>query len=152
MIANYNLDTSTMKRTLFLVVFIVLPLFLSGCSNHVPLTGRVTYSDDDTPLEIGRVIFEPETGTFHARGNIGADGRYKLATNKPGDGLPPGKYRVYLTDTSQWISNNEARTSVEVPFIESKFNSPDTSELVIDVKRSTRTFDFKVDRAPDSKK
>jgi len=136
-----------MKRKLFLVAFIVLPFFLIGCSDHVRLSGQVTYSDDGAPLETGRVLFEPESGSFHARGTIGTDGRYTLATHKPGDGLPPGKYRVYLEDTSRWETPPGAERSVEMPLIESKYNYPDSSGLVLDVNRSTRKFDFQVDRA-----
>ena len=140
-----------MNRTFFLVVFLVLPLFLTGCSDHVSISGRVTYSDDGSPLELGRVVFEPEKGIFHARGEIGADGKYSLSTNKPGDGLPPGKYRVYVDDTSRWVTNPDGRSGIEIPLIETKHNYADTSGLVVDVDRKTKKFDFQVDRAPGSK-
>ena len=127
-------------------LFAVL-LFLVGCSNHVSLSGRVTYSDDGTPLEAGTVIFQPvvEPEKFYARGEIREDGKYVLATARPNDGLPPGKYQVYVSSAYRVVNETE------VPIITSKYTSAETSGLEVDVDRSTKTFDFQVDRAPGTK-
>ena len=115
-----------------------------GCSNHVSLSGRVTYSDDGTPLEAGTVIFQAEK--FYARGDILADGKYSLATHRPNDGLPPGKYQVFVN----MAVRSEAGS--EIPLITSKYTSIETSGLEVDVNRSTKTFDFQVDRAPRARR
>lgn len=134
-----------MSRIL-LSITLLLSLTLLGCSNHVQLSGRVTYSDDKTPLEAGTVIFQTET--FFARGDIGADGKYILSTQKTNDGLPPGKYQVFVNSAYRY----EASSGVETPLITSKFASPETSGLTVDVDASTKTYDFEVDRMPGTKK
>ena len=139
-----------MKRTLFLLAFVLFPLLLIGCNNQVQLSGQVTYSDDGTPLETGRVIFDSDK--FYARGDIGESGRYVLATHKANDGLPPGQYRVYVADAMRSVTNPDGNSGYEVPLIAPKHTSAETSELVVEVNRPTKTFDFQVDRAPGSKK
>ena len=137
-----------MNRKIVSLFAVLLPLLLVGCSNHVSLSGQVSYSDDGTPLESGTVIFQPEVGAdkFYARGEIREDGKFILATARPQDGLPPGKYHVFVNAAFRYENNTE------IQLITNKYTSPDTSELVVDVDRSTKTFDFKVDRAPGSKK
>ena len=46
----------------------------------------------------GLVVFERVGGgePIVARGQIQSDGTYELSTHKPGDGVPPGKYKVLL--------------------------------------------------------
>ncbi len=75
-----------------------------GCGAKMhPVRGTVTL-EDGTPLTRGLVIFERFEGgpPLTARGNIQADGRYELSTEKPGDGVPPGRYKVAINplDTS----------------------------------------------------
>jgi hypothetical protein len=139
----------SMNRTIFLIAVAMLPFFLVGCNNHVFLSGCVTYSDDGTPLEAGTVVFETET--FHARGEIGKNGEYTLATVRPEDGLPPGKYKVFVNGAFR-VDVKPDRTFTEVQLIASKYASTETSGLEVNVDRSTKRFDFKVDRAPGSKK
>ena len=64
-------------------------LFQAGCSNHVPLRGTVTFSDDGAPLPNGMVIFE--AGAFSAVGPIKPDGTYRVGSLKENDGIPPRK-------------------------------------------------------------
>jgi len=138
-----------MSKKVVSLIAILLPLFLIGCDNgHVSLSGKVTYSDDGTPLEAGTVIFQPVVGAekFHARGEVGVDGKYVLATYSPKDGLPPGKYQVYVNGA--FLYENEK----EIPLISRKYTRAETSELVVDVDRSTKTFDFQVDRIPGAKR
>jgi hypothetical protein len=83
---------------------VCLALFLSGCgARKYPVRGTVTL-EDGTPLTKGLVIFERVEGgpPVTARGNVQADGRYELSTEKPGDGVPPGRYKVAINplDTS----------------------------------------------------
>src|SRR5947208_2506929 len=76
----------------------LLALGLAGCGEGLyPVRGTVTL-DDGTPVTRGLVVFERVDGgrPITARGEIGPGGRYELSTNKPGDGVPPGKYRVLL--------------------------------------------------------
>ena len=131
-----------MNKPFFIIAFIVLPLLVIGCSNHVQLSGTVTFSDDGTPLEVGRIVLESDT--LHARGDIGAGGRFTMSTSKPGDGLPPGMYRVYISGAS--LLEIRGETVLEIPLIAAKYANAETSGLEVNVDRNTRTFDIKVDR------
>ena len=137
-----------MNRALLFVI--AFSLFLTGCSDHVSLSGRVTYSDDGSPLESGTVIFQ--TAALFARGEIGKDGKYVMATMRPNDGLPPGQYRVFVNSAYRYEFPEGGGPANEILLITHKYTSPETSELVVDVDRSTRTFDFQVDRMPGTKK
>jgi hypothetical protein len=137
---------------IFFYFFVVLLLVdLTGCSNHVKLSGRVTYSDTNEPLEAGTVIFLAESEAFQARGEIEKNGSYVLATFRENDGLPPGNYRVYVNSAYRY-ETQENGFSNEIRLITDKYTSPETSGLVFEVDRSTKKFDFQVDRAPGSKK
>ena len=141
-----------MNRKIVSLIIVLLPLFLIGCgTGHVSLSGRVTYSDDGSPLEAGTVIFQPVVGAdkFYARGEIGQDGKYVVATYNPKDGLPPGEYQIFVNGATR---NEGNKGQFVIPLISSKYTAAETSELVLDINRSTKTFDFSVDRAPGSKK
>jgi hypothetical protein len=76
----------------------LLLLSAAGCSHRLsPVGGRVTY-EDGTPVTYGMVIFESKEGPHKitARGLIQPDGSYQLSMAKPGDGVPPGPYRVLI--------------------------------------------------------
>jgi hypothetical protein len=129
----------------------LLLIGLTGCSDHIKLSGRVTYSDTNEPLEAGTIIFLAESETFQARGEIEKNGSYILATFRENDGLPPGNYRVYVNSAYRY-EIQENRPTVEIRLITDKYTSPETSGLVFKVDGSTKKFDFQVDRAPGSKK
>src|SRR5581483_10033784 len=72
---------------------------LPGCgSRRYPVTGSVNF-DDGKPLEPGNLICERVIGgkTVMARGTILADGTFVLGTQRPGDGVLPGRYRVLVS-------------------------------------------------------
>jgi hypothetical protein len=72
-------------------------LALAGCAGKYPVRGTVTLADG-SPLPKGLVVFERVDGgpPLTARGNVGPDGRYELSTDRPGDGVPPGRYKVLV--------------------------------------------------------
>src|SRR5262245_5618466 len=81
-----------------------LALGAIGCGSKMhPVRGTVTL-EDGTPLTKGLLVFERVDGgpPLTARGNVGPDGRYELSTEKPGDGVPAGRYKVAINplDTS----------------------------------------------------
>jgi hypothetical protein len=114
-----------------LFLFVVL---LNGCSNKLPLRGKVTYSDDGSPLEYGVVCFE--TPTFLARGEIGKDGKYVVGTLRQRDGIPRGTYNVY-------VSGTEIGSGF---LIDKKYANPQTSGLQFTVDGKNKIFDFTVER------
>ncbi|MDR2439821.1 MAG: carboxypeptidase-like regulatory domain-containing protein [Planctomycetaceae bacterium] len=139
-------------QKIFFNFFIVLSFVgLTGCSDHVKLSGRVTYSDTNEPLETGTVIFLAESEAFQSRGEIEKNGSYVLATFRENDGLPPGNYRVYVNSAYRY-ETQENGLSNEIRLITDKYTSPETSGLMFKVDHLTKKFDFQVDRDPGSKK
>ena len=129
----------------------LLSFCVLGCGNgQVGLSGKVTFSDDDSPLTVGMVCFS--TDSFLARGAIQGDGTYTLGSASEKDGLPPGQYRVYVEGAVKEKEDGKNQGGgmslpTMVTAIDPKFSAGKTSGIVADVTASTKTFDFKVDRA-----
>lgn len=137
---------------------------IAGCGNGlVPLRGKVTYSDDGSPLTMGYVYFD--NGKELARGKINADGTYVVGSRSANDGLAPGSYKIYVQATGPdpsgavetvWQSGpasgqpQEAGTGLrrQVPLVDSKFTSSATSGLKLNVDRTTKSHDIVVDKSP----
>ncbi|MDR2171851.1 MAG: hypothetical protein LBP59_17035 [Planctomycetaceae bacterium] len=143
-----------MKKILSFLLFLQLLIFV-GCSSNVSLKGRVTFSDDDSPVSAGTVCFVKDS--FQASGKLDANGNYVVGSLKATDGLPVGSYNVYIADAKKQTGTKKVKqleidgTTKEVDepvygmLVDSKFCDPKTSGLTIEVKGST-SFDFKVDR------
>lgn len=132
-----------MKNFCILLLLSVL-VVLSGCGNKVRLSGTVTFSDDGSPVPTGKVCFEQ--GDFFASGDIQPDGTYTVGTNTSNDGIPPGTYQVYVGAAVKEVERLESGDAVTVPLVAEKFTGPTTSGLTIEVTRSTKNYDFQVDR------
>ena len=132
----------------YLALAAFLLCFVVGCGSNVKVTGKVLF-EDGSPLATGTVIFDD--GKMQAKGDLGSDGSYSLYTLNPNDGIPPGDYKVYLIGTLSGGSIGGKGNVVSLPkeLVDQKFNRPETSGLVCQVKGKT-TFDFKV--TPPSKK
>ncbi|MGL6194072.1 MAG: hypothetical protein ACRC2T_04540 [Thermoguttaceae bacterium] len=129
------------KRKIFvLIVFITL---LTGCSSQPGVKGKVTFSDDGSPLTQGIIVFEASGNV--ARGEINKDGTYVIGSVKTKDGLPKGQYKVYITETAQIAAGPNGPALIRP--IDAKYENPNTSGLEVDVQKSI-TYDIKVDR-PD---
>lgn len=129
----------------FYLFLLLMPIFLIGCGRgHVGISGRVTYTDDGSPLETGSVVFE--NGSFQSRGEIGADGKYTLGSFSTKDGLPKGNYRVYLNRAT--VVQGEIRPGIPntVHLVAKKYTSPETSGLECVVDGSSKRFDIQVER------
>ena len=130
-------------------IIALLVLMTVGCGDKkVQLTGTVTYSDDGTPLEIGTVGFTTET--YSARGVLAPDGTYTVSSVNPKDGLPPGKYKVYISAAHRAIDRGPEEMTLYVPLIDTKYEDPNTSGLEVEVDAKTKTFNFQVDRYVDA--
>jgi hypothetical protein len=135
----------------------------------VKFGGRVTYSDDDSPLTSGTVCFQADG--FFSRGEIDEKGNYSLGTVTNKDGVPKGIYQVFLTGTEKIESVEIVVISPEIglaagqstgrdpvdgsmimggrkitPRVALKYASPDTSEIQVEVDGKTKRYDFKVER------
>ena len=128
---------------------LVLLSLVVGCSGNVGLRGKITFSDDDSPVTAGTVAFRKD-GRI-ARGDIKEDGTYIVGFERETDGLPPGKYEVFLTGTDKVTATlidevREIYDYVYEPLLDKKYESPETSGITLEVTASTKVFDFKVDR------
>jgi hypothetical protein len=128
------------------MVFRLLPVALllsaAGCARYYPVHGMVTYPDG-TPVTEGLVVFEQQqegAKAVSARGEIQPDGSYQLSTNKPGDGVPSGKYRVLVAPKTDL---NEVDKPRPAPF-DSSFMEFKTSGLTFEVKPDATEFSIQV--------
>lgn len=111
----------------------------TGCGKP-KVTGKVTFADG-SPLTQGTVNFTDDK--IICKGSIKDDGTFEMRTLKPGDGVPPGTYKVYLTETMRFGEAIES-TSLDttavmhktVNDVPAKYSNPDQSGLTIDVKGS----------------
>ena len=134
-----------MRKKSICACLLLTSLFLVlGCGSNVKLKGRVTYSDDNSPLPVGMVCFE--TDNFSARGALNSDGYYTVGSLTDKDGLPKGTYRVHIASAEMGVPNEKGGPVTIIPLIDPKYKSPDTSGLVVEVTPSNRKFDFQVDR------
>jgi hypothetical protein len=84
------------KRYCLGVVVVVLLLAGSGCSKRVKVEGTVTLNGK--PLHWATVSFVPATGDERLGSGVSDEnGKFKLSSEKVGDGLYPGDYRVVVT-------------------------------------------------------
>ena len=126
--------------TVFL--FLIVSTFALGCGSKVGLHGQVVFSDDNTPLKQGIVIFQKD-GTI-ARGQIDQNGNYTVGSSSVSDGLPPGTYQVSLSGTAEHKGMQDGEDLFK-EVVDPKYGRPETSGLTVTVDRSQK-FNISVDR------
>lgn len=124
-----------MARLFRFVGLVALLLAATGCSSQkfYPVRGQIVFPDGKpvTGLEGGSVIFEGTAAdgkSFSAAGAIGADGRFELTTERPGDGAVAGKNRVMIQP--QIVAPDKPPRRV----ILATYDSVTTSGIEIEVK------------------
>jgi hypothetical protein len=121
-------------------------LAIVGCSNsgYYQVHGKVVDRQGQPipGLEGSQIVFSATGGgTTSSIGEIAADGSFTMFTERPGDGVPPGEYVVYIP--RRYIDPERPAPQV----IDSKFEKLETSPLTAKVEAKTNTFEFKVDRS-----
>jgi len=133
-----------MRSTILRVLPATLLLLVgaAGCGKgYQRVQGKVTF-EDGAPLTKGMVVFEGlGEAPVTARGDVGRDGSYRLGTDRPGDGVPPGKYRVLITPL---VENPDAP---ERPAFDPRYTSFATSGLEFEVKAGQNDYPIQVSRA-----
>lgn len=132
------------KTSSFFIVVLFSLLLTTGCGKP-KISGTVVYADDGSPVTHGVVIFHRDNTI--ARGIIKEGGKYVVGSIEDKDGLPKGQYRVSIKETQINTSPRHLLPKWK-NVIHSKYESPDTSELSVDIQKS-QTFDIKVDRFPE---
>ena len=121
-----------------------IALFVVGCgSGHYTVRGKVVFPDGK-PMEGGWVNFEKfEKGVMHSADSpVEADGTFELRTVRPGDGVPPGTYRVLVKAQEVTLAEGQRRT----PRIHPKYESFDTSGLEFTVEPKANFFEIPIKR------
>lgn len=116
------------------MLLLVLIFTTIGCNSKVPMGGKVTFSDNQSPLTVGQVSFRSDT--VHAFGCLQPDGTYILGTNKEMDGIPKGTYRVTIDHAVESTTAGAVRHLI-VPM----------NETTVVVDGTTTAYDIVVDRA-----
>lgn len=107
-------------------------LFALGCANgRHPVKGRVVY-EDGSPVPAGTVIAEAtlDGKPVSVQANIESDGRFSLGGDRPGDGAPPGSYRVAVMPVAL---GDAERAEGKLPTVTGKFGRFESSGLKIEV-------------------
>jgi hypothetical protein len=105
----------------------------------IPVKGKMTYKGQ--PLAKGVVEFEARDYGRSASGDLQPDGTFVLTTFKDGDGVVPGRHRVFVTGTGLpgKTANKKSRELVPV-----KYTQPNTSGLTAEVDRDHTEFAFEL--------
>jgi hypothetical protein len=125
---------------------------LAGCAEpRYPARGTVAL-DDGTRVIKGVVVFERLEGgsAVTARGEIKPDGGFELTTDKPGDGVPAGRYRVLINPLDLSDVPDEEKP---LPY-DAKYLKFQTSGLTAEVKAGPNEVPLKLARPaprPDPK-
>lgn len=78
----------------FALLLASIAIGAAGCGNLVQVQGEVAL--DGQPLSAAQVMFMPKSGR-PAVGKTDEQGRFRLTTNRPSDGIAPGDYTVTVT-------------------------------------------------------
>jgi hypothetical protein len=121
-----------------------------GDGGLVPVQGKVMLADN--PLTTGVVIFRPDAAKGNKslqepRGQIDAEGNYKLVTAQKKEGAAPGWYKVGIiaAHPSTDPKNPYARPKSLIPSI---YNDPEKSRLAVEVveKPGAGAYDLKISK------
>lgn len=95
----------------------------------------------ESPVTTGEVIFVTES--FQAVGTIQEDGTYTVGSLEMADGLPPGTYRVYISDAVD-LGEDIDSPEDDKPLVAEKYTAADTSGLTCEVPAENNRFDITV--------
>ncbi len=125
---------SPSRRTSRAAAVALLLLAAAGCGPRLyPVRGKVALADG-RPVTEGMVVFERKgeaKEAVTARGEIQPDGSYRLSTHRPGDGAPPGTYRVLVAPKTD---PNAVDRAPQPPPFDPRYADFSTSGLECEVK------------------
>lgn len=145
------------NRYVYGVVIALITLAFAGCGKNLPLSGKVTFADDGSPVPCGTVIFDD--GKNMGKGPIQEDGTYVVGFEKKNNGIPRGTYRVRIVGAVQEVGETEATEDrftgqkteqmgmrQTVDLIDRKYRSLADSGLTFTADGTSSTYDIQVER------
>ncbi|MDR1491347.1 MAG: hypothetical protein LBT05_01300 [Planctomycetaceae bacterium] len=126
------------------LTFLVFPTSgLSGCGKNVKIKGKVTL-EDGTPVSNGTILFQG--ATKQAYGNIQEDGSYYLSSEKDGDGISFGTYKVVISGTHKPSGRKtiDEMDTGEDPIVDMIYSEYELTPLTYEVVKSDNAVDFKL--------
>jgi hypothetical protein len=134
------------SRCIGVALTLIIVTVASGCGGQklYPVEGRVIFPDG-TPLAGGLVVFEPieSTTNVSARGQIQADGTFRLGTFRDDDGAIAGRHRALVAPPLP--ARLDERNPAPPP-IHARFRNFTTSGLEFLVTTSTNKFIITVEK------
>lgn len=128
---------------------VIVAVVAAGCGGptRIKVGGRVTRVDG-TPVSGAKVLFRSAESGTSADGITDADGNYQVGGVERGDGVPPGKYQVAVSEKRGGWDNPKDRT------IHAVYESPSTSGFECEVTTASRTmtYDMKLELPKPSEK
>jgi hypothetical protein len=121
-------------------------LALAGCSGQYSVRGKLVYDEEGKPpvteLAGHTVTFSSENLGISARGEIQPDGTFTLGTDKPGNGVPPGVYKVTIEQNHP----RPGRPDRSPPVVEDYYEDPISTPLQATVEAKKNEFTFALKR------
>lgn len=114
------------QRTIVLAVCAVMLACQSGCGPKLH-KARGIVKVDGKPIDQGTVGFYPVVPGRPSMAEIQPDGTFELSYLKPGDGLPPGEYKVTIV-SDVWKENTAAKAREDA--LEKKMGVQDEMSMV----------------------
>lgn len=155
MIVPYKQASTKFQATLLGLALSFLSLTIGCGGGRAEVNGYLKHAGE--PLAGRIVCFAPEKGPL-TQATTGSDGYYSLSTPGVGDGVAPGKYRIYIMNLptaeeeaakasikeSDLVSGKPLPVSLTKNFaVESgKYYSPMTTDWIREVLPGANTFDF----------
>jgi len=132
----------------FGIAVLILGAVLSGCGGRperpetvYPLTGELHF--EGKPAAGASIILHTQDDSISARpmATVGDDGTFAVTTYEPGDGAPPGEYKV----TVEWHRpvDGQISTGDDLPppnVLPPAYASPKTTPITVTVEEGENTF------------
>jgi hypothetical protein len=136
-------------KRLSAIAGLVLTLAVAGCGGGLyPVEGKIVWKDGAPATELAgsHVLFEQPEANVSARGIVQPDATFKLTTDKPDDGVPPGEYKVLVIEVGRKSLGGGESGAIAPGAMDARFSDFSTSGLTATVKPETNAITLTVDR------
>jgi hypothetical protein len=136
-------------RAIHCIAIAVLLSLFAGCSSGgvYPVQGQLVWKNGSPAIELvgTLVFFEQPDKQLSARGQVAADGSFRLTTNKENDGAAAGEHIVLLVEIGRKHLGGPDSTLLAPGKIDSRYSTHSTSDLKATVKPGTNKITLTVE-------